>query len=139
VNKNPFRASQVVRGMPECSRIYAFDSQSIEQQSSQEDYTTPRQLDPKIVRKLQRAVRHAGEQKKLQRLQAGCAKPPRLRRPKWSKEQDTTLCRLHEEGKEWLEISKHIEGRTPLACRLRHRKCSTKRMSSNESCHTGSC
>jgi hypothetical protein len=27
VNRSPFRASQVVRGMPECSRIYTFDSQ----------------------------------------------------------------------------------------------------------------
>src|SRR6266480_1830918 len=27
VNRSPFRASQMVRGTPECSRIYAFDSQ----------------------------------------------------------------------------------------------------------------
>ena len=27
IHKSPFWASQVVRGMPECSRIYAFDSQ----------------------------------------------------------------------------------------------------------------
>ena len=29
VNNNPFRASQVVRGKPECSRVYAFNNSSL--------------------------------------------------------------------------------------------------------------